>query len=95
MVSQLRHLVIDYINSQFDPKMNWKDAEYAVKKMERCLLLLKGVTSQLHDAKKAIDIGATAIMVSNHGGRQLRCLTCHHLMYLPRYCWMLSEIKLM
>ena len=26
--------VIDYINEQFDPAMNWKDAEYCVKKME-------------------------------------------------------------
>ena len=61
--------VIDYINEQFDPAMNWKDAEYCVKKWEGSFAL-KGVMS-VEDAKRAIDIGCTAIMVSNHGGRQL------------------------
>ena len=61
--------VIDYINEQFDPAMNWKDAEYCVKKWNGPFAL-KGVMS-VEDAKKAIDIGCTAIMVSNHGGRQL------------------------
>ena len=61
--------VIDYINEQYDPKMNWKDAEYYVKKWNGPFAL-KGVMS-VDDAKRAIDIGCTAIMVSNHGGRQL------------------------
>ena len=61
--------VIDYINEQFDPAMNWKDAEYCVKKWNGPFAL-KGVMS-VEDAKKAVDIGCTAIMVSNHGGRQL------------------------
>jgi len=61
--------VIDYINEQFDPSMNWKDAEYCVKKWGGPFAL-KGVMS-VEDAKKAIDIGCTAIMISNHGGRQL------------------------
>ena len=61
--------VIDYINEQFDPAMSWKDAEYCVKKWNGPFAL-KGVMS-VEDAKKAIDIGCTAIMVSNHGGRQL------------------------
>jgi len=61
--------VIDYINEQFDPAMNWKDAEYCVKKWGGPFAL-KGVMS-VEDAKKAIDIGCTAIMISNHGGRQL------------------------
>jgi len=61
--------VMDYINEQFDPAMNWKDAEYCVKKWGGPFAL-KGVMS-VDDAKKAIDIGCTAIMVSNHGGRQL------------------------
>ena len=61
--------VIDYINEQYDPKMNWKDAEYCVKKWDGPFAL-KGVMS-VDDAKRAIDIGCTAIMVSNHGGRQL------------------------
>ena len=59
----------DYINEQFDPSMNWKDAAYCVKKWKGPFAL-KGVMS-VEDAKKAIDIGCTAIMVSNHGGRQL------------------------
>ena len=49
--------------------MNWKDAEYCVKKWKGPFAL-KGVMS-VEDAKKAIDIGASAIMISNHGGRQL------------------------
>ena len=61
--------VIDYINEQYDPKMDWKDAEYCVKKWNGPFAL-KGVMS-VEDAKRAIDIGCTAIMVSNHGGRQL------------------------
>ena len=61
--------VIDYINEQYDPKMNWKDAEYCIKKWNGPFAL-KGVMS-VEDAKRAIDIGCTAIMISNHGGRQL------------------------
>jgi len=61
--------VIDYINEQFDPAMNWKDAEYCVKKWNGPFAL-KGIMS-VEDAKKAIDIGCTAVMISNHGGRQL------------------------
>jgi len=49
--------------------MNWNDAEYCVKRWNGPFAL-KGVMS-VEDAKKAIDIGCTAIMISNHGGRQL------------------------
>ena len=61
--------VIDYVNEQYDPTMNWKDAEYIAKKWDGPFAL-KGVMS-VEDAKRAIDIGCTAIMISNHGGRQL------------------------
>jgi len=61
--------VIEYINEQYDPAMSWKDAEYCVKKWNGPFAL-KGVMS-VDDAKRAIDIGCTAIMISNHGGRQL------------------------
>ena len=61
--------VIDYINEQYDPKMNWSDAEYCIKKWNGPFAL-KGVMS-VEDAKRAVDIGCTAIMISNHGGRQL------------------------
>ena len=67
--SSIERSVIDYINEQFDPSMNWKDAEYCVKKWGGPFAL-KGVMS-VEDAKRAIDIGCTAIMISNHGGRQL------------------------
>ena len=67
--SSIDKSVIDYINEQFDPSMNWKDAEYCVKKWGGPFAL-KGVMS-VDDAKKAIDIGCSAIMISNHGGRQL------------------------
>ena len=61
--------VIEYINEQYDPAMDWKDAEYCVKKWKGPFAL-KGVMS-VEDAKRAIDIGCTAVMISNHGGRQL------------------------
>jgi len=67
--SSIDKSIIDYINEQFDPSMGWKDAEYCVKKWGGPFAL-KGVMS-VEDAKRAIDIGCTAIMVSNHGGRQL------------------------
>ncbi len=61
--------VMDYINEQYDPAMSWKDAEYCVKRWGGPFAL-KGVMS-VDDAKRAVDIGASAIMLSNHGGRQL------------------------
>lgn len=61
--------VIDYLNSQFDRSITWKDAEEAINAWGGPFAI-KGVMS-VEDAKKAVDIGATAIMVSNHGGRQL------------------------
>ena len=67
--SSIDRSVMGYINEQFDPSMNWKDAEYCVKKWKKPFAL-KGIMS-VEDAKKAIDIGASAIMISNHGGRQL------------------------
>ena len=61
--------VMEYINEQYDPAMSWKDAEYCIKRWGGPFAL-KGVMS-VEDAKRAIDIGASAIMLSNHGGRQL------------------------
>ena len=61
--------VMEYINEQYDPAMSWKDAEYCVKRWNGPFAL-KGLMS-VDDAKKAVDIGASAIMLSNHGGRQL------------------------
>ena len=61
--------VMEYINEQYDPKMSWKDAEYCIKKWGGPFAI-KGVMS-VEDAKRAVQIGASAIMLSNHGGRQL------------------------
>jgi L-lactate dehydrogenase (cytochrome) len=52
-----------------DQSMNWKDAEKLCSQWNGHFAL-KGIMS-VEDAKRAVDIGATGIMVSNHGGRQL------------------------
>ena len=67
--SSIAKSVIEYINEQYDPAMSWKDAEYCVKRWKGPFAL-KGLMS-VEDAKRAVDIGASAIMLSNHGGRQL------------------------
>ena len=67
--SKIDQSVMNYMNEQFETKMNWSDAEYCVKKWGGPFAL-KGVMS-VEDAKKAIDIGCTSIIISNHGGRQL------------------------
>ncbi len=59
----------EYLSTMLDPTMSWKDAEHIRKSWGR-QFCLKGIMS-VADAKRAVDIGATAIMVSNHGGRQL------------------------
>lgn len=61
--------VIQYINSQFDRALSWKDAEWLAREWGGPLAI-KGLQSP-EDAKNARDSGATAIMISNHGGRQL------------------------
>lgn len=61
--------VADYFNTMLDTSMDWKMAE-AVRADWGGQFCLKGIMS-VEDAKRAVDIGATAIMVSNHGGRQL------------------------
>ncbi len=67
--SNLAISVGDYFSSMLDQNMNWSDAEKLRAKWGGHFCL-KGIMS-VDDAKKAVDIGATAIMVSNHGGRQL------------------------
>ena len=61
--------VADYFNTMLDQSMDWKMAE-AVRADWGGQFCLKGIMS-VEDAKRAVDIGATAIMISNHGGRQL------------------------
>ena len=59
----------DYFSTMLDQSMNWKDAEDLCAKWNG-QFALKGIMS-VEDAKRAVDIGCTGIMVSNHGGRQL------------------------
>jgi len=54
---------------QFDPRLNWGDVEW-IKKRWGGKLVIKGILD-VDDAKRARDSGADAIIVSNHGGRQL------------------------
>jgi L-lactate dehydrogenase (cytochrome) len=54
---------------QFDPALNWGDIEW-IKKRWGGKLILKGI-QDVEDARLAVDTGADAIVVSNHGGRQL------------------------
>jgi L-lactate dehydrogenase (cytochrome) len=61
--------VADYIDKMLDPAMDWKAAE-RIRADWGGEFCLKGIMS-VADARRAVDIGATAIMVSNHGGRQL------------------------
>jgi L-lactate dehydrogenase (cytochrome) len=58
-----------WIQTQFDPALDWKDVEW-IKSVWPGKLILKGILD-VDDAKTAVKLGADAIVVSNHGGRQL------------------------
>lgn len=58
-----------WANEQFDPQLNWKDLEW-IKKRWGGKIILKGIIDP-EDAKMALKVGADALIVSNHGGRQL------------------------
>ena len=59
----------EYFSTMLDQSMNWRDAEQVRVKWGK-QFCLKGIMS-VADARRAVDIGATGVMVSNHGGRQL------------------------
>jgi L-lactate dehydrogenase (cytochrome) len=59
----------EWTAGQFDPALNWADVEW-VKKRWGGRLILKGI-QDVEDAKLAVASGADALIVSNHGGRQL------------------------
>jgi len=61
--------VKDYIDSQFDRSLTWKDVEWLAAKWDGPLVV-KGVQT-VADCRNAANSGATAVMLSNHGGRQL------------------------
>lgn len=58
-----------WISEQFDPSLSWKDIEW-VRTMWPNKLIVKGIMDA-DDARNAVAAGADAIVVSNHGGRQL------------------------
>jgi L-lactate dehydrogenase (cytochrome) len=58
-----------WTSQQFDPRMSWDDVEW-VKQRWGGKLIIKGIMD-VEDAKLAADSGADALIVSNHGGRQL------------------------
>lgn len=61
--------LIEYANAQFDRTVTWEDAAWLAEQWDGPFVI-KGLQTA-EDAKRARDIGASAIMVSNHGGRQL------------------------
>jgi L-lactate dehydrogenase (cytochrome) len=64
-ITQLSH----WTNSQFDTTLNWKDVDW-IRSIWPGKLILKGILD-VEDAEEAVKTGAHAIVVSNHGGRQL------------------------
>ncbi len=67
-VSDMKSLAA-WTNEQFDPRLSWPDVAW-VKERWGGKLILKGIM-EVEDAKLAVASGADAIVVSNHGGRQL------------------------
>jgi L-lactate dehydrogenase (cytochrome) len=61
--------VVDYLNDQMKVSIDWDDAAKLVEEWGGPFAV-KGVMS-VDDAKRCVQIGASAIMISNHGGRQL------------------------
>lgn len=59
----------DFVNAQFDPSLSWADLDW-IRSVSDLPIVLKGVAS-IDDAQRAADEGIEAIVVSNHGGRQL------------------------
>ncbi|WP_187429400.1 L-lactate dehydrogenase [Roseobacter fucihabitans] len=67
-ISDLSSLSV-WAAESFDPQLNWEEVK-EIKKMWGGPLILKGILDA-EDAKMALQVGADAIIVSNHGGRQL------------------------
>jgi L-lactate dehydrogenase (cytochrome) len=67
-VDNLRSLS-EWSASQLDPRLSWRDVEW-IKRRWGGALILKGI-QDVEDAKHAVESGADALIVSNHGGRQL------------------------
>ena len=67
--SSARTSVIDYIDTQLKRSIDWDDAAAMIEEWGGPFAI-KGVMS-VADARRCVDVGASAIMLSNHGGRQL------------------------
>ncbi|MBT2333014.1 alpha-hydroxy-acid oxidizing protein [Variovorax paradoxus] len=61
--------LVEWTREQFDPRLSWQDIEW-IKKRWNGKLIVKGIQDP-EDARLAAESGADAIVVSNHGGRQL------------------------
>jgi L-lactate dehydrogenase (cytochrome) len=61
--------LIEYVNSQFDRTVTWEDVAWLAEQWDGPFVI-KGLTT-VADARRAVEVGATAVMLSNHGGRQL------------------------
>jgi L-lactate dehydrogenase (cytochrome) len=61
--------ISQWINSQFDSSLSWKDLEW-LRSIWPGKLVVKGILDA-EDASLAVSLGADAVVVSNHGGRQL------------------------
>lgn len=61
--------IVDFINTQFDRTVTWRDAAWMREQWDGAFAI-KGV-GRPSDAAQCIDLGADAVWVSNHGGRQL------------------------
>lgn len=59
--------LLQSVSKQFDPTVCWEDAEW-IKSLWDGPFVVKGIMS-VEDARRAVDIGASAIVISNHGGR--------------------------
>jgi len=61
--------LVEYINGQFDRTVSWDDVAWLAEQWGGPFVI-KGLLSA-DDARRAVDAGASAVMISNHGGRQL------------------------
>lgn len=61
--------ISQWTNSQFDPGLTWEDVRWVMNRWDG-KIIIKGIMDP-EDARIAVEIGADAIVVSNHGGRQL------------------------
>lgn len=59
----------EYVNTQFDPRLTWKDVDW-LRSVWDGPIVLKGIQT-VEDAQLAADAGVEGIVISNHGGRQL------------------------